>query len=109
METKRAALAISIKPTTTKRIPEDSSAIFDFLDAHVQRVGCVVGGLEALGSLALRRDAGLFVFNPMASARVCHVMSTWADNVYVQIAAINLLRAVAVNTTEAGVYCIVWH
>eukprot|EP00041_Stephanoeca_diplocostata_P018450 m.386564 g.386564 ORF g.386564 m.386564 type:complete len:663 (-) comp21017_c0_seq1:374-2362(-) len=102
VDTKRAALAISIKPTTTKRIPDDPLEIYDFLAAHVQRVGCVVGGLEALGALALRTDRGVFAFNSTASARVCHVMSVWAENVYVQIAAINFLRAVAANTTQDG-------
>ena len=87
---KRAKIAVQVKPTTTKRLPDDTPALLEFLDAQVKRVGVVVGSLEQLGKRALA--ANEFDLDADARRKVRDAMTKWEGNVYAVTAGINFLR-----------------
>jgi hypothetical protein len=90
-EAKRASLAVQIKPTTTKRLPDDAAGLLAFVQAQIKRVGVVVGCFEQLCRLAMSEEK--FELDDEARQGLREAMARWDENVYAQISGMNLLRA----------------
>mmetsp|Transcript_25097 Transcript_25097/g.65460 ORF Transcript_25097/g.65460 Transcript_25097/m.65460 type:complete len:708 (+) Transcript_25097:41-2164(+) len=91
-EAKRAAMAIQVRPTTTKRLPDNVGDLLGFIEVQMKRVGVVVGCFERLCQLALATDS-TFELDSEALERIRAAMERWDDNVYAQATGLNLLRA----------------
>lgn len=88
---KAAAAEGAAKPTTTKRIPETLPEIVDFLQANAERAGCQVMGMEAIVPLLTAKAP-----SPIPDAlhpTVLAAMTTHGESSFVQIAAIQVIRA----------------
>lgn len=79
----RAAPENTVKPTTTKRIPGTIAEICKFLEENDTRVGCQVAGLEE--AMRLIQSKGQQAA-PALVPRTVAAMSSYASNVFVQIA-----------------------
>eukprot|EP00052_Salpingoeca_macrocollata_P000060 m.18503 g.18503 ORF g.18503 m.18503 type:complete len:635 (-) comp10094_c0_seq1:49-1953(-) len=85
------------KPTTTKRIPDTVAEVLDFLKANETRAGCQVMGMEKLRALIVAGDKSL---PPAAKNTVLACMQAHTNNMHVQVAGCQVLRACVGTAAE---------
>lgn len=98
-DTSRAYTAASVKPKTTKRIPAAVPEIVGFLKEHLSRVACMVAGLEEMTKQITQNGAG--VPDEDGKKQIIVTMAEHPTNVWVQMAAVEVLHAIAEKVPEA--------